>query len=168
MIHRYGILSDTHGHMHPDIVPAFEGVEAILHAGDVVDLAHLRTLQDIAPTWIVAGNCDPNDERLPTIQMAELAFGSAGITHGHLFSSHKDERVREMLDLFKPKGVRWIVYGHSHHLHIEYGNDYYIINPGAACPPRFRQQATCCLAEWNDETNTFRFDVIPLNWKNVH
>ena len=48
---RVGLISDTHGHLRPEVFDRLAGVERILHAGDVgppevlLDLARLATLR---------------------------------------------------------------------------------------------------------------------------
>ncbi|TDI90718.1 MAG: hypothetical protein E2O77_07855, partial [Caldithrix sp.] len=32
---KLGVISDTHGYINPKVFPIFEGVEQILHAGDI-------------------------------------------------------------------------------------------------------------------------------------
>lgn len=65
MLARLGILSDTHlpkgSYALPKVLlRAFEDVDAILHGGDIVELATLKPLTDIAPVYAVAGNNDPD------------------------------------------------------------------------------------------------------------
>lgn len=63
MTARLGLLSDTHlpkpGGLPPAMLRAFEGVDAILHAGDVTSLEELAPLHRIAPVYLVMGNNDP-------------------------------------------------------------------------------------------------------------
>lgn len=63
MSNRLGLVSDTHLPK-PSGLPrllwdAFRGSDAILHAGDVVDLAHIHPLTALAPLYLVSGNSDP-------------------------------------------------------------------------------------------------------------
>ena len=53
-----GLISDTHGLVRPEVFPALEGVELILHAGDVGE-GVLEELNAIAPVHAVYGNTDP-------------------------------------------------------------------------------------------------------------
>ena len=46
---RIGVISDTHGLLRPEAVAALQGVDYILHAGDVGDARILDTLRTIAP-----------------------------------------------------------------------------------------------------------------------
>ena len=55
-----GVLSDTHGTIHPRLVPLFhaEGVDLILHAGDVCTPEVLDELSAYAPVRVALGNND--------------------------------------------------------------------------------------------------------------
>ena len=59
--HVIGLISDTHGLVRPEVFAALEGVELILHAGDVGD-GVLDELATIAPIEAVYGNTDPTDD----------------------------------------------------------------------------------------------------------
>jgi len=160
----YGIISDTHGLFHPDIPRHFEGVEAILHGGDVVDLEILKTLGEIAPTYAVAGNCDYDSPELPPSRVAELPFGKAGIAHGHFFSSNKDKRSYQPIEFFAEHHVPLIVTGHSHAQLLDFQKNVFLCNPGAACKPRFNLQSSLCVLTWDKDRDTLGFDFRPLVW----
>ncbi len=51
-----GLISDTHGLLRPEVLAAFAGVDLILHAGDVGNLAILQSLSALAPTQAVYGS----------------------------------------------------------------------------------------------------------------
>src|SRR4051812_28145202 len=53
-----GLIADTHGLVRPGVFPALDGVELILHAGDVGD-GVVGELETIAPVRAVYGNTDP-------------------------------------------------------------------------------------------------------------
>ncbi|MCX7016458.1 MAG: metallophosphoesterase family protein, partial [Candidatus Sumerlaeota bacterium] len=86
-VHRYGLISDTHGHLHPKVYEAFGGAEAILHAGDVGHPEILGDLAALAPVFAVQGNIDAPAADLPLLRVLDLAFGQAILTHGHLLPS---------------------------------------------------------------------------------
>ena len=44
-----GVVSDTHGHLYPRVARLLEGVDHIIHAGDVGSAEVLRALRSIAP-----------------------------------------------------------------------------------------------------------------------
>ena len=55
---KIGVLSDTHDFLDPRIVELFQGVDHILHAGDVGMQIIVFELEQIAPTTAVLGNTD--------------------------------------------------------------------------------------------------------------
>lgn len=55
---KLGLISDTHGYLHPRIHDLFSDVDEILHAGDIDSDDVLIELQAIAPVTAVRGNMD--------------------------------------------------------------------------------------------------------------
>ena len=55
---RIGVISDTHGLLNPRVFELFDGVDHILHAGDIGAEDVLLALRAIAPVTAVAGNID--------------------------------------------------------------------------------------------------------------
>ena len=55
---RIGVISDTHGKLRSTVFDAFEGVDLILHAGDIGGLDIITELEAIAPVQAVHGNTD--------------------------------------------------------------------------------------------------------------
>src|SRR3954468_6609214 len=73
-----GLISDTHGLLRPEVLDAFAGVDAILHAGDVGGATVLDRLGTIAPVDAVFGNVD--DVHDPALTGTRLAtFGGVTI-----------------------------------------------------------------------------------------
>ncbi|MBN1518116.1 YfcE family phosphodiesterase [Candidatus Sumerlaeota bacterium] len=162
--HHYGILSDTHGQLHDYIPEYFRGCQAILHAGDIGERRILSELEEIAPLYAVAGNCDVPTSKLPKLQVADLAFGFAGLTHGHLFPFDRYKRNDELLQAFAESDCRLIITGHTHHPYYDVHNGVILINPGACCPPRTGHIASIALLEWDDETDLFDIRFKSLDW----
>ena len=48
-----GVISDTHGYLDPRVPDMFAGVEHIVHAGDVGDMAIVERLAQVAPVTVV-------------------------------------------------------------------------------------------------------------------
>src|SRR5581483_1096249 len=46
---RGAVVSDTHGLLRPEVLPALHGAEQILHLGDLGDPSILKMLEKIAP-----------------------------------------------------------------------------------------------------------------------
>ena len=55
---KIGIISDTHDHFDPQVREIFQGVDHILHAGDIGLPWIIMELEDIAPVTAVTGNTD--------------------------------------------------------------------------------------------------------------
>ena len=127
-----GLVSDTHGLIRPDIFSALEGVELILHAGDVGGIDVLAELATIAPVQAVTGNTDPPDTPgLSASLEREIDGVRIHVSHGHELGRPTPERLLAAY----PHDV--IVYGHTHRQLITRAAGRLVINPGAAGPRRF-------------------------------
>jgi hypothetical protein len=128
----FGLISDTHGLVRPDVHIALAGVELILHAGDVGGDAILDELELIAPVRAVYGNTDiPGDPRLvPAIDM-EIDDVRIHVSHGHEVGSPTPEKLLARYD------ADVIVFGHTHRQLVVEADERLVINPGAAGQRRF-------------------------------
>jgi putative phosphoesterase len=129
-----GVISDTHGLLRPEAMAAFGGVEHILHAGDVGDIAILDALREIAPVTAIRGNIDVSGAcaTLPATDVVELG--------GRLFYL-----VHSVHDLdINPvaAGVAMVVSGHSHKTSVQVRDGVIYFNPGSAGPRRFSLPVT--------------------------
>jgi hypothetical protein len=124
--YRIGVLADTHGHLPAGVFRIFEGVQLILHAGDVGMDSLLIELQALAPVRAVSGNVDgvPDGGSRPLFQKLETPAGRIAMTHGHLRS-----RMVSHFAAFKPD---IIVYGHTHIAYLGQCAGVTLFNPGAA------------------------------------
>ena len=130
--HVVGLISDTHGLVRPDVHTALDGVELILHSGDVGGDSILDELSLIAPVRAVRGNTDPPDDpRLP--ESIELNVGGVRIhvSHGHETGAPTPEKLLGRYD------ADVIVYGHTHEALVVKADGRWVVNPGAAGPRRF-------------------------------
>jgi putative phosphoesterase len=126
-----GLIADTHGLMRPEALAALEGVDVILHAGDVGGSHVLEALRTLAPVHPVSGNTDGGTPGLAA--SLDLAFGhvSVHMSHGHELGSPTPVRLVERY------AADVIVYGHTHRPLIEWIGRQLVVNPGAAGPARF-------------------------------
>ena len=58
-----GVISDTHGYMDPRALLQLQGVDHILHAGDIGDDRIIVELESIATVTTVRGNVDREGDR---------------------------------------------------------------------------------------------------------
>ena len=137
---RIGLISDTHGLLRPEVHGALEGVELILHAGDVCGDTILDELRLIAPVHAVYGNCD--DPWTPGLsRQLDLVLGGlrVHVSHGHELGRPKPAQLAAAYD------ADVIVYGHTHVPVIERLGATLVVNPGSAGPRRFSLPATLAI-----------------------
>ena len=130
--HLVGLISDTHGLIRPGVHDALEGVELILHAGDVGGQEILDELRLIAPIKAVFGNTDPAGD--PTLgDRIDLQLGGVRIhvSHGHEVGSPTPAKLAARYD------ADIVVYGHTHRQLVTKLDRQLFVNPGAAGPKRF-------------------------------
>ena len=136
---RIGIISDTHGLLRPEAERALQGVDRIVHAGDVGDPEILTRLKRIAPVFAVRGNVDtsPWAQVLPLTTVVEAEGASLYVLHN----------LRE-LDL-RPDGGKFdfVISGHTHQPEQAEKNGVLYINPGSAGPRRFNLPVTLALLD---------------------
>lgn len=127
-----GLISDTHGLVRPDVHTALEGVELILHCGDVGGDSILDELALIAPVRAVRGNTDPPDDpRLPESIEVNVGGVRIHVSHGHETGAPTPEKLLARYD------GDVIVYGHTHEALVVKADGRWVVNPGAAGPRRF-------------------------------
>ncbi len=139
VIHRIGVISDTHGLLRPEAVQALQGVAQILHAGDVGKPEILTALAGIAPVTAVRGNVDNGAWARDLPLTAVVQVGPVGI-----FMLH-DLNELDIQPL--AAGIQVVVSGHTHQPLIEQRRGVLYVNPGSAGPRRFRMPVTLALLE---------------------
>ena len=123
-----GVISDTHGYLDPRVPDLFAGVEHIVHAGDVGDMAVVETLAQIAPVTVVSGNMD----RSAGGEVAGLPSAAQVDVAGLRFLvAHIKEYVLRTWDPAE-YGVAVVVCGHTHRAAIEERDGVLYVNPGVA------------------------------------
>ncbi len=140
-----GLVSDTHGYVHPGLADAFAEADLIVHAGDVGPEEVLDRLEAIAPTVGVYGNVDgpPVRGRLP--ETARFKAGGLRFVVTHI-GGHPTRWAKGVGPMLKAERPDVFVCGHSHILRIErvarLGGMLYV-NPGAAGRQGFHRVKTC-------------------------
>jgi hypothetical protein len=125
-----GLVSDTHGTLRPEVLEELEGVDHILHAGDVGSPDVLQGLRAVAPVTAVRGNMDRDAwaRRLRKTKVVELGGVLVYLLHD-----------LGQLDLDPAAaGFGAVISGHSHRPLIERRAGVLFVNPGSAGPRRFR------------------------------
>jgi putative phosphoesterase len=143
---RIGVLSDTHGYLDPKIAELFQGVDHILHAGDIGLPWLILELEEIARVTAVTGNTDDGLEYKET-EVLEL--------EGRKFLLHHVVDVQEPEDKIKRRIIREnpdvVVFGHTHKRHCEKVGQTLYFNPGYAGKPRFHLPRSVAVLTCDDK-----------------
>ncbi len=136
---KVGVISDTHVPIAASALPRavydlFEGVDLILHAGDIVKFEVLDQLQAIAPVEAVAGNMDEEEirQRLPVKKTIRIGKYTVGLIHGKYRIDRQQEMIRREFN-----AVDLIVYGHSHMPFWGIVDGVHFLNPGSPTDKRY-------------------------------
>lgn len=121
---RIGIISDTHGSLHPRVAERFGDVDLVVHAGDVGGPALLLELEALAPLLAVRGNTDRGGwaHALPDIETAYAGDMLLVVVH--------DASLVTV-----PVETDVLVSGHTHRPSIDATTDVLRLNPGSASRP---------------------------------
>ena len=170
-----GLLSDTHVRLPGtrvelstltteelpiQIRDAFEGVELILHAGDIYSLPVLDMLETVAPVLAAEGDDDPfnlvNDKRVKRTHMLTIEDVTIWLSH---YGQWPEESKEEMPDV--------IVYGHSHRSALEKSNGVIRVNPGSPTFPQY-QKIPGSVALMNIESGKVDMEIVQLKGEITH
>ena len=133
-----GLISDTHIPVRARCIPKmvfkiFENVDFIVHAGDLVKLAVIDELEQLAPVLAVHGNMDGPEVSgaLPKLNSLKISDWKIGVMHdpSTLFGMGK------MREIAKRNGFNVFVYGHTHNSSIKWEGKTLYINPGSPTNP---------------------------------
>lgn len=152
------LISDTHlpDQLHElphRLVERLRGIDLILHAGDLVSLDALASLQGIAKTIAVYGNMDQSAvrRRLPRKRLLTLAGRSVGLIHGNQPPGLERQYLKPEYDYESPPvGALYeallvefpkaeiILFGHVHVPVVKRWEGRLLVNPGSIAPYRGR------------------------------
>lgn len=130
---KIGLLSDTHGWIHPRLFSHFDACDEIWHAGDIGNIQTADTLAAFRPLRAVYGNID--DALVRKSYKEHLHFSAEDtrvwITHIGGTPDHYNHRIRNAL-IENPPDI--FICGHSHIAKVIYDkkNGLLYVNPGAA------------------------------------
>lgn len=128
---RIGIVADTHDRLPAALHEALEGVDEILHAGDVCTRGTLAGIETIAPVVAVHGNMDEPElaRALPAERLLKREDVRIAILHGH---RQRPGRLDDFLEKYRVIAPDLVIFGHSHEaLSREWAGIRYF-NPGTA------------------------------------
>ncbi len=149
---KIGVLSDTHGHLDPQVVKLFKGVDHILHAGDIGLPWLVLELEYLAPVTAVCGNSDTDLEFKETalVHIADRRF----LVHHIVDLPTPEDRLRRRIIRDNPDVV---VFGHTHKRHCETIGKTLYLNPGYAGKRKGDIQRSVAILDCDDSGITVDF-----------
>ena len=158
---RLGIVSDTHlprGNraLPDDCLERLAAADAILHAGDLIELSVLELLQSLGPpVHAIRGNVDSAElqARLPLVRTVEADGARIAMIHD---AGPADGRLARMRRRFPEADA--VVFGHSHLPLHEERDGFAIFNPGSPTERRRAPHHTMGLATAED--GRVRFELV--------
>jgi hypothetical protein len=137
---RIAVIADTHSRPHARAAEhvAAARPDAILHAGDIGDLAVLEVFAALAPLHAVRGNIDTRAPGLPDVVRLELAGGGRMLrlilTHIAVYGP----KIRaDVARIARAAEASLVVCGHSLVPFIGQDRGLTVFNPGSVGPRRF-------------------------------
>ena len=132
-----GLISDTHVPKRARCIPkrvfeVFEKVDYIIHAGDLVELAVVDELEQIAPVLAVSGNMDGIEVTgaFPKLNSLKVFDWKIGVIHDQNVLSELSKSGNAESSEFDV-----YVYGHTHVANIKWDGKILYINPGSPTDP---------------------------------
>ena len=161
---KVGLISDTHNpsvgmEPPPEVAIAFQGVDAILHAGDIYLPSCLDWLEKIAPVHAVEMGADAHFREDPRVvdktRVLHLQGHTIGLIHDLLVPGMAQE-ITEYSPLSKhfPQDVDFptaletvfdaevdiVIFGHTHYAIVEEYQGILMVNPGSPSLPKQLQR----------------------------
>ena len=157
---RVGVISDTHNpsvgaEPPPELAIAFQGVDVILHAGDIYVPSCLDWLETIAPVYAVEMWADAHFKEDPRVvdktRVLHLEGHTVGLTHDLLvpgmaqeiteyspLSKHfpPEADLQTALEIVFDAAVDIVVFGHTHYAIVEEYQGILMVNPGSPSLPK--------------------------------
>jgi putative phosphoesterase len=160
---RLGIVSDTHlprgsRALPPDCLERLAAADAILHAGDLIELVVLAQLEALGPpVHAIRGNVDSAElqARLPLVRTVQAGGARIAMIHD---AGPADGRLARMRRRFPQADA--VVFGHSHLPLHEERDGFQIFNPGSPTERRRAPYHTMGIATAED--GRVRFELLEV------
>ncbi len=156
-----GVIADTHIPYFKKLPDAiwqyFDGVELIIHAGDLSILSVIDELETLAPVVAVQGNIEYEEVVAKLPIKREVMVGHCRIGIVHILG---DTRGRARLARHEFPTVRVVVYGHSHVPDNQEHDGQLLFNPGSATDRRRQPRCSIGLLHIDDTLQIVRGEII--------
>lgn len=141
-----GVVSDTHGPLSAAAYRALQGVDWIIHAGDIIDDDVIPRLESIAPVVAVRGNMDGTGGNGTLQRTAYSTIAGLGFYVLHDIYQLDVDPVAA--------GISVVIHGHTHRADIRWKDGVLYLNPGSAGYPRGARRASVALVTIESQTIT--------------
>ena len=130
---KIGILSDTHGFIHPGVSDFFKDCDEVWHAGDIGNIETADILSKLKPFRAVYGNIDDTVTRAEYSEYELFNCEDVKVLIIHIggYPGRYSSKARQLIDLHQPQ---LFISGHSHILKVipDKQKNLLHINPGSA------------------------------------
>jgi putative phosphoesterase len=169
---KIGLIADTHiedrkERLKSEVFRTFNGVELILHAGDVYVPTVLDQLEEIAPVLCARGNGDDllsNDGRVKDAHLMEIEGLSMGLIHGLDYPEPPWRSLEKAMEYEFGRRVDIIVFGDSHVALIETYKGVFLVNPGSLTFPNGLVNVPGTIGILEVEEKEARAEIVQLKW----
>lgn len=149
---KIGLISDTHNYFDPRLPEIFDGVDHIVHAGDIGERLILVELEQIASVTAVLGN---NDLDLPIRETAVTLLGGKKFFVHHIITPGLG--TQPIHTRIRAEAPDVVVFGHTHKASAEQIDSTLFLNPGYAGRQRFKLERSVALIEAQNGELSYRF-----------
>ena len=160
---RIGLISDTHGWLHPKVLHYFSSCQEIWHAGDVGNEEVIIELKKISPVVrFVFGNIDGQVIRRQSHKKLIFQIEGLIVAMTHI-GGYPPRYNHQTIKWIKSVNPDLFICGHSHILKVIRDPEHKLlyVNPGAAGYHGFHKQATLVRFEINNKKIS-QMEVIDL------
>jgi putative phosphoesterase len=157
---KIGLISDTHISRRDEKLPSplreiFQGVDLILHGGDIYVASVLDELETIAPVMAVRGNGDgsmPPDPRVKNNLVLNFSGFRIGVTHGLDYPEPSFRSLEDAMQYEFGGRVDIFIFGDSHVEIVDIYKGVLHINPGSPTyPHQIKKPGTVAMLELNQK-----------------
>jgi len=164
---RIGILSDTHmpsdlRELWDEVGIAFEGVDLILHSGDIVHPLVLDQCERWAPVLAALGNNDHGmvDPRVQPMQLLDIEGFRIAMVHD---MEPEDEPIEELRRMYlKGEAADVFVTGHTHFERMDFREGVLQVNSGSPVHPHLWSTRLGTVAILDLEPDVLRAKIVRL------
>ena len=152
-----GLMSDTHGYLHPGVFGYFSDVDEIWHAGDIGSVELAERLEAFKPLRAVWGNVDGAALRIRYPEYSRFSCEGVEVLLIHIAGT-PGKYTAQLRGLLALKVPQVLICGHSHILKVmpDPGFSMLYMNPGA-----------CGRQGWHKQKTLLRFDADRGQLKNL-